>query len=214
MRLMLCGFMLAVAAAQATAQTMSADEKAIREAVEAHYFKAQATGSGEPLKGFFIDEGHMRWIQDGQLRQRSSGEFIAGFSGKPAEDESLRKRRIAMVDVTGDAAIVKIELDYPQAALTDYFSMLKVGGEWEAGTQELSSRAKSEAITYPPYVDGPDPFPGRRTCPASHFVHVRSPSCGSPDCRPAGSGMDAASPLGAEAMCLWRRMSSDGRLNR
>ena len=32
--------------------------------------------------------------------------------------------------VTGDVAVVKVELDYPDAFLTDYFTLLKVDGKW------------------------------------------------------------------------------------
>jgi hypothetical protein len=35
-----------------------------------------------------------------------------------------------MVDVTGETAIAKVELDYPDALLTDYFSLLRIGGDW------------------------------------------------------------------------------------
>lgn len=36
-----------------------------------------------------------------------------------------------MVDVTGNAAVARIELDYPAAFITDYFSLLKIDGEWK-----------------------------------------------------------------------------------
>jgi hypothetical protein len=36
-----------------------------------------------------------------------------------------------MVDVTGDAAVAKAELDLPESRTTDYFSLLKVGNEWK-----------------------------------------------------------------------------------
>ena len=54
-----------------------------------------------------------------------------GFRGKPPADEAKRKRRVVMVDVTGDAAVAKVELDFPDAKFTDYFSLLKVGNEWK-----------------------------------------------------------------------------------
>ena len=118
----------AVAAAQSTQNPQSA---AVRKTIEDHYFKAQATGDGSALKGTFVDEGKMMWVADGQLRTRSSGEYIAGFSGKPQADEAQRKRRVLMVDVTGDAAVAKVELDYPDTRVIDYFSLLKIGGEWK-----------------------------------------------------------------------------------
>src|SRR5215212_8739135 len=111
------------------AQTKNPSGTGVRKAIEEHYFKAHSTGDGGHLKGTFIDEGRMMWIADGQLRTRTSAEYISGFPGKPAADESLRKRRVVMVDVTGDAAAAKVELDYPDMLVTDYFSLLKVGGE-------------------------------------------------------------------------------------
>jgi hypothetical protein len=113
------------------AQTTDPSAPAVRKAIEDHYFKAHSTGDGSHLKGTFIDEGRMMWVADGQLRTRTSAEYISGFPGKPPADEALRKRRVAMIDVTGDAAVAKVELDYPDMLITDYFSLLKVGDEWK-----------------------------------------------------------------------------------
>jgi hypothetical protein len=70
------------------------------------------------------------WVQDGQLRVRTSTDYVAGFNGKPPADESKRKRRIVMTDVTGDVAVAKVELDYPGTFFTDYFTLAKLNGEW------------------------------------------------------------------------------------
>ena len=61
--------------------------------------------------------------------RRTSADYIAGAPGKPAADEAQRKRRIVSVDVTGNAASAKVELDYPSAKLTDCMSLLKVRNE-------------------------------------------------------------------------------------
>ena len=84
----------------------------------------------------------MLFVRGGALQMRTFPDYIAGASGKPAADESLRRRRILSVDVTGDAAIGKIELDYPQAKLTDYMSLLKVDGEWKIVGKIFASEAK------------------------------------------------------------------------
>ena len=126
MMLLLCS--LTPLGAQGTQNPQSA---AVRKAIEDHYFKAHATGDGAALKDTFIAEGKMMWVAEGQLRTRPSTEYVAGFPGKPAADESQRKRRVLMVDVTGDTAIAKVELDYPDARLIDYFSLLKIGGDWK-----------------------------------------------------------------------------------
>ena len=113
------------------AQQPSAEDAAVRTAIADHYFKAHATGSGEPLKGMFVEEGRMMWVQDGQLRVRTSADYIGGFQGKPAADEASRKRRVLMTDVTGDVAVAKVELDYPDMRFVDYFTLAKLGGEWK-----------------------------------------------------------------------------------
>ena len=127
------GALLLAAAATTAARRVrqGADDGAIRKTIEDHYFKAHATGSGESLRGVFVEEGRMFWAADGQLRSRTSSDYISGFSGKPAADEALRRRRILMVDVTGEVAVAKAELDYPDVRLVDYFALVRAGGQWK-----------------------------------------------------------------------------------
>lgn len=112
-------------------QSDTASDAAIRRTIEQHYFAAHASGSGEPLRGVFVEEGRMFWAAEGQLRSRTSTEYINGFTGGPAADESQRRRRILVVDVTGDVGVVKAELDYPQVRLVDYFILVRSGGDWK-----------------------------------------------------------------------------------
>lgn len=106
------------------------DEAGVRQAIE-YYFQGHATGNGEHHKKAFHPEAKLFWIRDGQFTQRTSAEYIAGSSGKPAPDEQARKRSITMIDITGNAAVAKVVLDYPQARFTDYMSLLKIEGEWK-----------------------------------------------------------------------------------
>jgi hypothetical protein len=126
------------------AQRGNADDAAIRKAIADHYFKAHASGSGDALKGTFVDEGRMMWVQDGQLRIRTSAEYIAGFSGKPPADEAKRTRRVVMTDATGDVGIAKVELDYPDVKFTDYFTLARTAGEWKIIHKTFHRQAKSK----------------------------------------------------------------------
>ena len=119
------------------------EEAAIRAAVD-HYLQGHATGQGGHFEVVFHPESKLFWIRDGALNQRASSEYIAGASGKPADDEAKRKRRIAMVDFTGTAAVVKVELDYPSAMITDYFSMLKVDGKWKIMNKIFHVESRSD----------------------------------------------------------------------
>jgi putative lumazine-binding protein len=119
----------------------STEEAAVRAALE-RYLQGHATGDGAHFSAVFHPDSKLFWVRDGQLMQRTSADYIAGAPGKPAADESQRKRRIVSVDVTGNAASAKIEPDYPSAKLTDHMSLLKVGGEWKIVNKIFTSEPK------------------------------------------------------------------------
>ncbi|MBD0325397.1 MAG: nuclear transport factor 2 family protein [Pyrinomonadaceae bacterium] len=119
------------------------DEAGVRQAIE-YYFQGHATGNGENHKKAFHTEAKLFWIRDGQFAQRTSAEYIAGASGKPAADEAQRKRSIEMIDITGNAAVAKVVLDYPQVRFTDYMSLLKINGEWKIVNKTFVSEPKQK----------------------------------------------------------------------
>jgi hypothetical protein len=124
------------------ARAAQAEEAAVRQAIE-HYFRGHATGDGQHFRKVFHPEAKLFWMRDGKFTQRTSEEYIAGASGKPAPDEAQRKRSIASIDITGNAAVVKVLLDYPSARLTDYMSMLKIDGEWKIVNKTFVSEPKT-----------------------------------------------------------------------
>jgi hypothetical protein len=95
------------------------------------YLKGHATGNGDFWRQAFHPSARIEGLRDGKLFSRTVEEFAAGASGKPADDEAQRKRRIVSVEGTENAAFAKIELDYPKVKFTDYFTLLKVDGEWK-----------------------------------------------------------------------------------
>ena len=115
---------------QQSARAQDQEESAVRQTLD-YYLQGHATGNGEFYKKAFHPEAKLFWIREGQFATRTSAEFIAGASGKPAADERERKRSIESVDITGNAAIAKIVLDYPSGRFTDYMSLLKVDGQWK-----------------------------------------------------------------------------------
>lgn len=111
-------------------QAQNAEEAAVRQALD-YYLRGHATGEGEHFKKVFHPEAKLFWIREGQFSQRTSADYIAGASGKAAPDEAERKRAVTLIDVTGNAAVAKIVLDYPNALITDYMSLLKIDSEWK-----------------------------------------------------------------------------------
>jgi hypothetical protein len=121
---------VASVAALYPAWAQNKEEAGVRQALN-YYLQGHATGNGENHKKAFHPEAKLFWIRDGQFAQRTSADYIAGASGKPADDEALRKRSIESIDITGNTAVAKIVLDYPNARITDYMSLLKIGDEWK-----------------------------------------------------------------------------------
>jgi hypothetical protein len=122
----------AVVAGGAWMSAPTPDEVAVRATLQ-HYIQGHATGDGAHMRIAFNPAARLFWSSADTLATRTSEEYIARSPGKPAADEAtgVRKRSIEVVDVTGNAAIGKIVLDYPDAHIVDYMSLLKTNGEWK-----------------------------------------------------------------------------------
>ena len=71
-----------------------AEQAAARKPLEA-YIKGHATGDAAYMRQAFLPTAHIEGIRDGKLLSWTADEYIAGFKGKPAEDEAKRKRRVS-----------------------------------------------------------------------------------------------------------------------
>ena len=95
------------------------------------YMQGHATGNGDYMQQAFHPDAKLFWTEDNELAQRPSPEFADLFNGGPAQDEANRQRRVVSVDISGDVAVAKIELDYPRVFITDYMTLIRVGDEWK-----------------------------------------------------------------------------------
>lgn len=110
-----------------------------------NYIKAHATGDPEYARKAFHTEGNMIWIRDGKYSSETFDAFIKrAFTGKPAADEEKRKdgRKIEAVDITGNAAVARIVLDYPAVKFVDYMTLLKIDGEWKIVNKSFYAEPK------------------------------------------------------------------------
>lgn len=113
------------------------------------YISAHATGNPDYIRKAFFPDAKIMAFRDGKLLNLSVGEFSSRFNGKPAADESQRKRRIESLSITGNAGVAQIVLDYPDATLTDYMSLLKVNGEWKIVNKVFNVEPKVKPATTP-----------------------------------------------------------------
>jgi hypothetical protein len=123
-------------------RAQNAEEAAVRQPLE-NYIRGHATGQGEFFRKAFHSDAKLFAIRDGKYWQLTSEEYIARAAGKPAGDEAQRKRTIEAIDITGNAAIAKVVLDYPQVKFTDYMSLLKVDGEWKIINKSFHAENKA-----------------------------------------------------------------------
>jgi hypothetical protein len=133
-------------------QTRTAAQTAEREAVKIpinNYFQGHATGNPDFIRKAFLPEGRVTFVRDGKVVQRTAEEFASGFTNKPAADEAQRKRAIESIDISGNAATVKVVLDYPAVKFTDYMSLLKIDGEWKIINKTFYAEPKSVPTTKP-----------------------------------------------------------------
>ena len=132
----LCGFSAGVSAQES-------EKAAVRVPLE-NYIKGHETGDAEYMKKAFHTEGNLIFIRDGKYATRSFAEYIAGMNGKPAADEKDRKRAIESIDVAGNAAVARVILDYPTVKFIDYFTLLKIDGEWKIVNKSFHAEPKTK----------------------------------------------------------------------
>jgi hypothetical protein len=117
-----------VMAAQNDGKT--ADEMAVRQVVET-YLHGLKFNDVESLKKAFWPDAKLFFVKrDGQLGQLTQAQWYEGFAGSAGKEEK-GELRITSVDITDNAASVKVEEDYPNSVYVDYISLLKLNGEWK-----------------------------------------------------------------------------------
>ena len=134
-------FVVLLAPLLATAAPPEEVDAAVRAPVEA-YLRGHATGDGEEWKRAFHPAAMVTGIRDGKLQSMTAPDFVSRAAGKPPADEAQRKRRIVSIDVSGDAAVAKVELDYPKVFFVDYLSLLKIDGEWKIAQKTYTGTSK------------------------------------------------------------------------
>jgi protease I len=123
------------------------DEAAIRQTVQ-YYFDGGTNRDSVALRKAFHPDARMLFAKDQKLVVVPIGEYIARVAGERPERgqvDSTRKR-VTSVDVTGDAAIARVELQRPETVITDYMSLLKVDGRWQIVNKIFTRETRREHV--------------------------------------------------------------------
>ena len=111
------------------------DAEEIRRVISEHYFEGGRRGDSASVRqAFDMARAHMFYVQADTLVDVPIPEYVRRIGAgreRPNFQPDANPRRIVMVDVVGNAAVAKLEIETPTALLTDYMSLLKVGGRWQ-----------------------------------------------------------------------------------
>ncbi len=129
------GLLLIGASTRAAAQAKpdaGTDEKVIREVVGS-YLHGLKFNDVESLKKAFWPQAKLFFVgRDGKLGEYTQESWYKGFVANAGKEEA-GNLRISSVEVTNNAASVKVVEDYPgnpPTRYTDYLSLLKLEGRW------------------------------------------------------------------------------------
>ena len=121
------------------AQAPATPEAQVRAVVE-RYLHGLKFNNTKDLESAFWPEARLLFVKKdgsiGQLTQQEWYKMFAGAEGK--EEEGTLK--ILTVDVTDNAASVKVIETYPKSVYVDYLNLLHLGGEWRIVNKIYTSR--------------------------------------------------------------------------
>lgn len=107
-----------------------------------NYIRAHETGNADFVHKAFTSDAKIVGYISGNLISWSVEQYAGRFNGKAANDEAQRKRSFEILDITGDAAVAKVMLDYPSIKFVDYMALLKINGEWKITHKSFNAQAK------------------------------------------------------------------------
>lgn len=130
---------VATASANTTADTTSAREEIVR-VIEASYihgaFNEQNTNA---MQAGFHNVFKIHGVRDGKLSTYPIADWVKGIESNKAKDtykQQTWEHKFPMIDITGGAAVVKVELFKVESGqkthvYTDYLSLLKFEDGWK-----------------------------------------------------------------------------------
>ena len=127
--------------AQPASRSSDPQEGAVRAVVEA-YLHGLKFNDVPSLRTAFWPDAKLLFVNKngslGQLSQEDWYKMFAGSAGKEEEGDL----RISSVDITDNAASVKVIETYPKSIYVDYLNLLRLNGKWIIVNKIYTSRAR------------------------------------------------------------------------
>ena len=111
-----------------TAQAQDSDYTLVEKTVS-YYLNGGTNNDFDTLKKAFHETASMKFISGDGYKEVNAIEFFESRM-KPGPKQD-RLTRIASIDIAGNSANAKLEIEYPTFTFIDYMNLLKIEGEWK-----------------------------------------------------------------------------------
>jgi len=102
------------------------------------YIEGTANGQPERLRKAYHHDFNLYTVMNDSIMIRSGEQYISNIK---IGEKNNREGKILSIDIENDAAIAKAEIVVPNwRVFTDYFLLLKYGGEWKIVQKSYSWR--------------------------------------------------------------------------
>lgn len=105
------------------------DEKTqIETLIKDFYFEGWMTGDTAKVGKAMHASCKLKYYRDNTFTEVSRADYLSRF--KPRAKEAGTEGRIISLDITGNIASAKCELETPKAVFTDYFNLIRTSEGW------------------------------------------------------------------------------------
>ncbi|MES2123828.1 MAG: nuclear transport factor 2 family protein [Gemmatimonadota bacterium] len=140
-RWLLLAFLATPLAAQTPPPAPVAEEASVRTTIN-EYLHGLKFNDIRSFERTFTPDARLMFInRSGQIGQLTQSEWYRGFASVAGKEEPGEFEVLA-IDITGNAASVKVRETYPKSVYVNYLSLLKVGTEWKIVNKIYTSRPR------------------------------------------------------------------------
>ncbi|MDO1502357.1 nuclear transport factor 2 family protein [Winogradskyella maritima] len=111
-----------------TALAQESDYDEIEKTVS-YYLDGGTNNDFETLKKAFHETATMKFIRNGEYKEVNALEFFKN-AVKPGPKQN-RKTHISYINVSGNVASAKLQIDYETFSFIDYMNLIKIDDEWK-----------------------------------------------------------------------------------
>ena len=132
---------LGACSAQPSNRAPAPQEAAVRAVVDAYLHGLKFNDVASLRTAFWPDAKLLFVDKNGSLGQLSQEEWYKMFAGSAGKEEE-GDLRISSLDITDNAASVKVIETYPKSIYVDYLNLLRLNGKWVIVNKIYTSRGR------------------------------------------------------------------------